>query len=338
MKAVRDTLNPGIKDGKIVIDELGMTEEERYNMLTADVLIPVYRPGMQFEELLKKLQNQTYPIRKIILMNTEKAYFPKGLEELYDNVEVHHLTKAEFDHGGTRDQGMQMSTADVVVCMTQDAVPADDRLIGTIVQAFENPDVCAAYARQLPAEDCREVEKYTRSFNYPEESRLKGKDDLPELGIKTFFCSNVCAAWRRSTYLELGGFVKRTIFNEDMIYAGKLIQHGGLIAYCADAKVIHSHNYSAMQQFHRNFDLAVSQVMHPEVFGGIKSESEGIKLVKRSIQYCLKIRKPWLIIQVVTQSAGKLLGYKLGQRYQRLPKKMILWCTMNQSFWQGGNT
>jgi len=40
---------------------------------------------------------------------------------------------------------------------------------------------------------------------------------------------------------------------------------------------------------------------------------------------------------VVTQSAGKLLGYKLGQRYQKLPKKMILWCTMNQSFWQGGN-
>ena len=307
-------------------------------MLTADVLIPVYRPGKQFEELLEKLSRQNYPIHRIILMNTEKKYFPEGLERKYGNVEVHHLAKAEFDHGGTRDQGMRLSDAEVVICMTQDAVPADETMIEKLLSPFENPDVCAAYARQLPAADCREVERYTRSFNYPEKSRLKGKADLEELGIKTFFCSNVCAAWRRDKYLELGGFVKRTIFNEDMIYAGKLIQNGGLIAYCADAKVVHSHNYSAKQQFHRNFDLAVSQVMHPEVFAGIRSESEGIRLVKRSIQYCVHIKKPWLIVQVVTQSAGKLLGYKMGQRYQKLPKKVILWCTMNPSFWQGGNS
>ncbi|MBR5509564.1 MAG: glycosyltransferase family 2 protein [Lachnospiraceae bacterium] len=304
-------------------------------MLAVDVLIPVYRPGKEFERLLEKLSQQNYPIGRIILMNTEKKYFPEGLDERYSNVDVYHLTKEEFDHGGTRDRGMRLSDADVVVCMTQDAVPVDGTLIKELLAPFENPDVCAAYARQLPAKECREVEKYTRSFNYPEKSRVKGKADLEELGIKTFFCSNVCAAWRRDAYLELGGFVKRTIFNEDMIYAGKLIQNGRLIAYCADAKVVHSHNYSAMQQFHRNFDLAVSQVMHPEVFGGIRSESEGIRLVKRSIQYCFKIKKPWLIIQVVTQSAGKLLGYKLGQRYQKLPKKIILWCTMNRSFWQG---
>ena len=304
-------------------------------MLAVDVLIPVYRPGKEFERLLEKLSQQNYPIGRIILMNTEKKYFPEGLDERYSNVDVYHLTKEEFDHGGTRDRGMRLSDADVVVCMTQDAVPVDGTLIKELLAPFENPDVCAAYARQLPTKECREVEKYTRSFNYPEKSRVKGKADLEELGIKTFFCSNVCAAWRRDAYLELGGFVKRTIFNEDMIYAGKLIQNGRLIAYCADAKVVHSHNYSAMQQFHRNFDLAVSQVMHPEVFGGIRSESEGIRLVKRSIQYCFKIKKPWLIIQVVTQSAGKLLGYKLGQRYQKLPKKIILWCTMNRSFWQG---
>lgn len=307
--------------------------------MTIDVLIPVYRPGrQQLEGLLERLKRQSYPIHKVILMNTEQSYFPNGLEERYENVEVHHLTKAEFDHGGTRDRGMRMSDADVVVCMTQDAVPADRHLISGLIEPFSDDRVWASYARQLPAKDCREVEKYTRSFNYPEESRLKGMKDLPEMGIKTFFCSNVCAAWRRDRYLELGGFAVKTIFNEDMIYAGKVVQNGGLIAYCAEAKVIHSHNYTALQQFHRNFDLAVSQTMHPEIFGGIRSESEGIRLVKRSMQHCLKIGRPWLILQVITQSAGKLLGYKLGQRYKRLPRKMILWCTMNPSFWQGGET
>lgn len=304
--------------------------------MEVDVLIPVYRPDGKLTELLKRLKMQNYPIHRVILMNTEERHFPAELTGIWDRVEVYHLAKEEFDHGGTRDRGVRMSTADLVVCMTQDAMPADETLIEELVKPFDDPEVWAAYARQLPNEDCREVEKYTRRFNYPEQSMVKTKEDLDRLGIKTFFCSNVCAAWRREKYLELGGFVKHTIFNEDMILAGTMIKQGGKIAYCAKAKVIHSHNYSAFQQFHRNFDLAVSQTMYPEVFGGIRSESEGIKLVKKSLSYCIKIGKPWLMIQVVTQSAGKLLGYKMGQRYRSLPMWLILRCTMSPSFWRGG--
>ena len=304
--------------------------------MEVDVLIPVYRPDGKLTELLKRLKMQNYPIHRVILMNTEEKHFPTELTGIWDRVEVYHLAKEEFDHGGTRDRGVRMSTADLVVCMTQDAMPADETLIEELVKPFDDPEVWAAYARQLPNEDCREVEKYTRSFNYPEQSMVKTKEDLDRLGIKTFFCSNVCAAWRREKYLELGGFVKHTIFNEDMILAGTMIKQGGKIAYCAKAKVIHSHNYSAFQQFHRNFDLAVSQTMYPEVFGGIRSESEGIKLVKKSLSYCIKIGKPWLMIQVVTQSAGKLLGYKMGQRYRSLPMWLILRCTMSPSFWREG--
>ena len=304
--------------------------------MEVDVLIPVYRPDGKLTELLKRLKTQNYPIHRVILMNTEEKHFPTELTGIWDRVEVYHLAKEEFDHGGTRDRGVRMSTADLVVCMTQDAMPADETLIEELVKPFDDPEVWAAYARQLPNEDCREVEKYTRSFNYPEQSMVKTKEDLDRLGIKTFFCSNVCAAWRREKYLELGGFVKHTIFNEDMILAGTMIKQGGKIAYCAKAKVIHSHNYSAFQQFHRNFDLAVSQTMYPEVFGGIRSESEGIKLVKKSLSYCIKIGKPWLMIQVVTQSAGKFLGYKMGQQYKSLPMWLILRCTMSPSFWRGG--
>ena len=304
--------------------------------MEVDVLIPVYRPDGKLTELLKRLKMQNYPIHRVILMNTEEKHFPAQLTGIWDRVEVYHLAKEEFDHGGTRDRGVRMSTADLVVCMTQDAMPADETLIEELVKPFDDPEVWAAYARQLPNEDCREVEKYTRSFNYPEQSMVKTKEDLDRLGIKTFFCSNVCAAWRREKYLELGGFVKHTIFNEDMILAGTMIKQGGKIAYCAKAKVIHSHNYSAFQQFHRNFDLAVSQTMYPEVFGGIRSESEGVKLVKKSLSYCIKIGKPWLMIQVVTQSAGKFLGYKMGQQYRSLPMWLILRCTMSPSFWRGG--
>ena len=126
--------------------------------------------------------------------------------------------------------------------------------------------MAAAYARQPPDKDCDIIERYTRSFNYPKESSVKTKADLDRLGIKTFFCSDVCAAYRRDLFEELGGFESPVIFNEDMFFATNAIEHGYGVAYAAEAKVVHSHNYTMRQQFHRNFDLAVSQKQHPEIF------------------------------------------------------------------------
>ena len=118
----------------------------------------------------------------------------------------------------------------------------------------------------FPIRTVRLIERYTRSFNYPDAPSVKTKKDLPKYGIKTFFCSNVCAMYRAENYWRLGGFEKKTIFNEDMIFAGKIILNGGGIAYVPEARVIHSHNYGNIEQLRRNFDLAVSQAEHPEIF------------------------------------------------------------------------
>lgn len=303
-------------------------------MFTVDVIIPTYKPDKEFSALIRSLQSQTRKPDHILIINTEKKFFPEEEEVHASNIEIFHIKKEEFDHGGTRDFGMSKSNADIVLFMTQDARPADNRLIECFIRAFRTEKTGAAYARQLPRQDCREIEQYTRSFNYPEQPLWKSKEDLKRLGIKTYFCSNVCACYRRKLYQELGGFEKKTIFNEDMIFCGKLVQAGYEIAYCAEAKVIHSHNYSCIQQFHRNFDLAVSQAEHPEIFGGLKSEGEGIRLVKQTAKHCLQIKKPWLLAELVLQSAFKLMGYKLGKNYQKLPKWLVRKCTMNRTYWK----
>lgn len=298
-----------------------------------DIIIPTYRPGKEFRELLERLCRQTRPVRKIIVMNTRTEIKVEPLLAGFEKVELHEVEKQDFDHGGTRDAGARLSDADYLLFMTQDALPADERLVEKLAEAFTEPRIKAAYARQLPKDDCRELERYTRDFNYPAESRVKSAADLDTLGIKTFFCSNVCAMYERETYVNQGGFIKKTIFNEDMIYAGGLIRAGFAIAYAGDARVIHSHNYSGLMQFHRNFDLAVSQADHPEIFGGIASEGEGIRLVKKSAAHCLALRKPWLIATLVWQSGWKYLGYKLGRNYRKLPRWVILRCTMNRAYW-----
>lgn len=308
---------------------------ESMENIKVDVIIPVYHPGKEFSVLLERLTEQTAVIHRIIAMNTEENYWNKELEQKYPLLEVHHLKKSEFDHGGTRAWAAELSDAEIMVFMTQDAVPADRNLIENLVKALEKEKmIAAAYARQLPNEMCSFAERYTRSFNYPEKSYVRTQRDLSLYGIKTFFCSNVCAAYKKEIYQKLGGFVRKAIFNEDMIYAGRLIQEGYAVAYAADAKVIHSHNYSCMQQFHRNFDLGVSQAEHPEIFEGVPSEGEGIKLVKKTINYLIKKRKIWLIPGVILQSGCKYAGYLSGKNYRKLPKKVILWCTMNREYWK----
>lgn len=302
---------------------------------TVDVIIPAYHPGKEFATLIKRLEKQSVPIHRIIVMNTEESMWNKEWEKLSDVMEIHHLAKSEFDHGGTRAQAAELSDADVMIFMTQDAMPADRELLAELLKALEQDEnIAAAYARQLPNAECSFVERYTRAFNYPDRSAVKTKKDMDQYGIKTFFCSNVCAAYKKDIYQKQGGFVRRTIFNEDMIYAGGLIQAGYGIAYAAEAKVIHSHNYNCMQQFHRNFDLGVSQAEHPEIFEGVPSEGEGMRLVKKTLAYLIHSGRIWLIPGFVLQCAGKYAGYLAGKKFRKLPKKFILWCTMSPNYWK----
>lgn len=313
--------------------------ENRKPMVT--VLIPTYRPDKKFARLLQMLGKQTYEVRKIIVMNTEPSYWNEDGYEGIRGLEVHHIKKEAFDHGGTRRLGMKYVRTEIAIWMTQDAVPADEYLIEKLVdglqQTLDRPEpVAAAYARQLPEKTCRYLERYTRSFNYPSLSRVKVEEDLPTLGIKTYFCSNVCAAYNMNVYQRLDGFVPRAIFNEDMIYASDVISAGYGIAYVAEAKVIHSHNYSWKQQFKRNFDLAVSQANHPEIFADISSEGEGIRMVKATIQYLKKQKKVYLIPELIGVSASKYIGYFLGKHYKMLPLNWICACSLNPTYWNQG--
>ncbi len=308
-------------------------------MKQTDVIIPVYRPTKKLFELLDKLNEQTVAINQILLINTEQKYFDALIAgtdfwHRYRNVEVKHISKKEFDHGYTRRRAVEETKSPCFVLMTDDAIPENNMLLENLLMPIWEKKAAMSYARQLPGEDCGVIERYTRSFNYPDESVYKKADDLPHLGIKTFFASNVCAAYDRQTYEKLGGFVKKTIFNEDMIFARKVIDAGEKIAYVAQARVIHSHNYSGIQQFKRNFDLGVSHAQFPQVFDGMKTEGEGIRLVKQTIRHLFSVGKPWLILKLFWHSFCKYAGYFMGKRYKKIPIGLVKKLSMNGDFWK----
>ena len=318
------------------------TAREMDIKMTVDVIIPTYKPSDTFCLLLQKLQEQTFLIHRVLILNTEEALWEEAVKKYPIEAalkklphEIYHIRKDEFDHGGTRLFGAEQSSADILLFMTQDAVPANAFLVEELVQGLRDADTAVAYERQLPREDCSVVERYTRQFNYPEQSRKKGMEDIATLGIKTFFCSDVCAAYKRNVFECLGGFETPVIFNEDMFFAAKAIDAGYYVYYAARAEVIHSHNYTMAQQFHRNFDLAVSQQQHPEIFEQVSSEAEGMKLVLGTVKHLIAVGKPHLIFQLGFQCIGKYAGYRMGKHYKRLSRKQILRYTMNQDYWTG---
>ena len=89
--------------------------------MKVDVIIPTYKPEKEFAELIHRLQQQTYAIRKIIIINTETGIFPEKLETEPYPIEVIHIKPKDFDHGGTRNMGASISKADIVLYITQDA-------------------------------------------------------------------------------------------------------------------------------------------------------------------------------------------------------------------------
>ena len=200
-------------------------------MQEVDVIIPAYKPGAEFIELIDKLEHQSIPVHQILIFNTEQKYwealqYDHPRRKRYENVRMWHISKKEFDHGRTRREAVKKSQTPVFVMMTQDAMPADEFLLERLIAPLSDRDVAVSYARQLPRKEAGAVERFTREFNYPDQSCIKSKADLDEMGIKTFFCSNVCAAYRRDIYEKQGGFIKHAIFNEDMIYAAGCIRAG----------------------------------------------------------------------------------------------------------------
>lgn len=316
-----------------------MTWERMERMI--DIVIPVYKPDNRLYHMIRSIDLQTADVGQIVLMNTGEDLFDKNLlkEEAsyivnHPKVKIFHVKVEDFNHGGTRNLGFRECRADLIVTMTQDVTIIDKKLLENLIKPLENRKIVVSYARQIPYEDCKPEEKYIRSFNYPKESRVKRKEDIEALGIKTYFCSNVCAAYRKEIFDELAGFEANVIFNEDMFYAAKAIQKGYEISYTAEAEVVHSHNYKNKTQFQRNFDLSISQVNHKEFFQGIRSESEGIKMIKQATRYLMKHGLFYRIPALYSTTVWKYLGYFFGKRYKRLPKKCVVKWSMNKNFWK----
>lgn len=303
------------------------------------LIVPTYNASSLWQEWIKAYQSQNLQANQVIVIDSsstdDTVYLAKQAGFF-----VHQIAKFDFNHGGTRNLAVTFTSAetDILVFLTQDALFANPKALEYLVEPFKDPNVVAVCGRQLPHLDANPLATHARLFNYPKITQIKSQQDISTQGIKTAFMSNSFAAYRKSAFEKLGGFPNNTILAEDMHLTARMILEDYKVAYCAEAEVHHSHNYSLFQEFQRYFDTGVFQQKEQWIaqhFG--KATGEGKRFVKSELAFLLKNNPLW-IPKACLSTLFKFVGFKLGQNYYYLPEKIIKKCSMHNTYWNENNT
>lgn len=295
-------------------------------------IIPTLNAADDLPELLRMLTAQSF-MSDILIVDSSSADDTVDIAKSF-GCDVIEIDRKEFNHAATRNIAIKYK-ANFYLFMTQDAVPVDDMLIANFLFVFDDKDVVAAYARQLPLKNADLIERFARETNYPATSMVKSKESLQEIGIKTFFCSNSCAIYRGDYFRQVGGFTKGLIMNEDMEYVARAILDDKKIAYMSDAKVWHSHVYGVRDVFKRYFDIGIffktNQWVLEEVNKYSSTESTGIAQAKKELAYLVK-NSPFSLPKSIIFSLTKFTSFKLGFYHDKLPKILVRYFSLHKNF------
>lgn len=301
--------------------------------MMVSVVIPTYNAKQHLSILLNRLDEQTIPHELIIIDSSSED----GTQELLKQrgISFHTISKHEFNHGRTRNLGVSLAKGKWVVMLTQDALPASSDTLEQLINAIEAyPLATMGYGRQLPYPETDSLSWFARIKNYPAISQIKTKADIPRMGIRTCYCSNSFAAYRKDRLQSVGGFPTDTIIGEDVVVAARTILNGDSVVYSAEAQAYHSHNYTPMEEFKRYFDIgSFHQQQKPLLAPFSKIKSEGYQYVLSEWDYLHSTGQLNLIPLQLARTAAKLVGYQLGSHHQNLPLLLKKKLSMHPSFW-----
>lgn len=285
-------------------------------MTSVSVIIPTCNAGKYIGQQLDILLRQTVKPCEIIVVDSASDDTTCQIATSQgEPVKLLEIRREEFDHGGTRDFALRQTEGDYVLFLTQDALPIDERYIENLIAPMvRDTAVAAVCARQVAYPDAREYERLNREFNYPTQGRVWSADDIDRFGVKAYFFSDACSAYRRSAYDAVGGFDRPIETNEDMLIAAKLIHAGYKLAYEPTAQVYHSHCFSLRHEYERNKSIARVMARYSERLVGANNDREGMRLALTVSGQLLRQGRLVSLVRFIAVLAARFLGNRAGKR------------------------
>ncbi len=276
------------------------------------VIIPTLNAQDSIKELITRLQSQDIIPTDIIIIDSSSVDKTLEIAKRFNNVKSIVISRKAFNHGKTRNLAAMEACGEILMFMTQDALPVNNKLIRNLTEPLKNPEIAATFGRHIPKQDASLPEIFARQFNYPSEGFIKGREDIQKFGIKTFFLSNACSAYRKEPFFEVGMFPQDVKANEDMLITAKLILRGYKVAYVPEAMIIHSHKYSLLKQFKRYYNIGASFKNREWILNYARPEKEGLRLIKTQLIFIIKQRKYQWIPYILMESLTKYIGFRIG--------------------------
>jgi rhamnosyltransferase len=303
-------------------------------MSSARIIVPVRNGGARWREAAIALRSALSDPSTVVVVDSGSSDGSDRVA-LENGFGLQRIDPRTFNHGATRQMAVDRwgAAAEFVIFLTQDAVLEGCSALTSLLSAFSDAAVGAAYGRQLPHVGASPFEAHMVLFNYGCDSETRTLADAARLGIKAAYLSNSFGAYRLSALRACGGFPSHLILGEDTFVAVKLLLSGWKVRYCADARVRHSHAYSICQEAQRYFDFGVLHAQLPELgdhFGG--AEGEGARFAASELRFIAR-HAPRLLPQVPLRNAAKYVSYRLGRLFEHLPGSFCRRLSMTKVFW-----
>lgn len=302
--------------------------------MKVSIICPLYNASKYLENLNKNLLKQNKEgIDEVEVLYTLTECKDNTKELLQkNNCNYIEIKPEDFSHSKTRALAASRVQCDILVFISQDVIMKNDRWLINLVRPIINGEAEAGFSRQI----CKynNIEKYTRENNYPEKSRVVSKADIGKYGLFTFFYSDASSSISKRIYDELKAYDdKDLIINEDMYLAHKLIHAGYKIKYCADSEIFHSHDFTLKQLYQRYFDTGVFLHQNP-VLNSYGTTESGGKLAKHITIRAIKDKNIKVLFNILPNLASRLIGKKLGEKYEKLPKGILLASSSSKGYWK----
>jgi rhamnosyltransferase len=232
--------------------------------LTVSVIVPVRNGAATLPDLLDAVRGQrTDADVEVVVVDSGST---DGTEEILRRHRVDRLIAIRpgtFDHGETRNLGIERSRGDFAVLLVQDAVPASDTWLDALVAPLlDDPSVAGSFARQVPRPGASEIAKHYLSLwvaagDTPRTVSVADPAELEALapGDRLRLCAfdNVCSCVRRSVWQRHP--FRPTPIGEDAVWAREVLLAGHHLAFAPEAVVVHSHDRPLAYEFARTRDL-----------------------------------------------------------------------------------
>lgn len=173
------------------------------------------------------------------------------------------IPPASFNHGLTRNLGIEHARGELVVLLVQDALPVTEHWLAALTAPLiAHDDVAGAFCRQQPRPDATALarhylEKWVAASPTSRSVKLAGADELDRLDpfARLELCAfdNVCSCIRRSVWQRIP--FPEVPIGEDLAWGRMALAAGHRLDYVADAVVLHSHDRSARYEFVRTYVL-----------------------------------------------------------------------------------